>query len=76
MVQIMTKHFYRRDQAHGGGLWGMDRELQAGPGWAEPQQRPSPGRDLCRYRCSLCLSKMSFFVQVCCSEPENGSCAD
>ena len=37
------KTFYRQDQARGGGLGGgMDRELQAGPGWAEPQQLPSP----------------------------------
>lgn len=42
MVQIMTKHFTARTKLVVGG-WGggMDRELQAGPGWAEPQQLPS-----------------------------------
>lgn len=43
MVQIMTKHFTAGTKLMVGGCGGMDRELQAGPGWAEPQQRPSPG---------------------------------
>lgn len=75
MVQIMTKHFTAGTKLMVGG-WG---------GWTESCRQDLGGqslnsvrlleRSVRRYRCSLCLSKMSFFVQVC-SEPGNGSCAD
>ena len=72
MVQIMTKHFTAGTKLVV-GCWG---------GWTESRRQDLGGQSLnsfrllessvCRFRCSLCLSKMSFFVQVC-PEPENGS---
>lgn len=70
----MTKHFTAGTKLVGrGGRWG---------GWTESCRQDLGGQSLnsfrllessvCRCRCSLCLSKLSFFVQVC---PEPGMAA-